>query len=124
MDAVLSEEDFEEKTDNSIIDIKVDFKESQQITFILTSTGQKNITCVSDEHLCMMLGRLYYIPVNTKLDSDNYYLKVLGNIADQIDVRYIRDGIACILPLRHNIKLIIGQQICQFKTFKKEEFAN
>ncbi len=100
--------------------IKVGFKDGQQINFILTSTSQKHVCCVSENELQMMLGRIYYIPVNTKLNSDNYIMKVLGNVADQIDVRYIKNEFACIIPLQHNIKLKLNQPICIFKEFRKD----
>ncbi len=121
-----SEKDFANINPNDVdykvneVKINVSFRDGQPINFILTSTSQKNVCCVSENELQMMLGRIYYVPVNTKLNSDNYNMKVLGDVADQIDVRCIKNEIASIMPLQHNIKLKLNQSICVFKDFKKD----
>jgi len=103
--------------------IKIDFNDGQAINFILTSTGQKNVCVVSNNELKMMLGRIYYVPVNNKINSDyeSINIKILGNIADQIDVRYIKDNLACIIPLQHNIKLSLNQEICKVINLNQEK---
>jgi hypothetical protein len=50
--------------------------------------------------------------VNTDVDSDSYTIKMLSDVADKFDVRFIQKGFACVVPLQHNIAVKDDQKIC------------
>ena len=82
------------------------------------------ITCVSalnhndtvvatNKELRLIQNKFYYIPVSETVNSDDYdNLKIFSDMADIIDVRHIKDGIACVMPLKHNILLSDGDRLC------------
>lgn len=95
------------------ITVKTKFEASiSSIGYIFNSTGESNTVAISNGKLQMMQNRTYYIPVNTSVDSDIYNIKVLSDIADKLDVRFVKDGFACIVPLQHNITIKNEQKIC------------
>lgn len=82
------------------------------VGYIFNSTGENNTVTISNGKLQMMQNRTYYIPVNTTINSDNYTIKVLSDVADKFDVRFIKEGFACVVPLQHNITIKNDQKLC------------
>lgn len=93
------------KTDKIVV--KVQFpKSSPIIECVITATGYKDRVVASGGELRLLQNRLYFVPVNTDANSDEYsHIKVMSDISDSIDVRYIKEGLACIIPLKHNVKI-------------------
>lgn len=84
-----------------------------EIGYEFLATGEKNVVSVSNGKLYMLQGRQYYVPINNELiDSDNYNIKVHTDAADRFDVRYIKDGLAAVVPIRHNTILKSGERLC------------
>jgi len=108
-----SEEVQKIKTTNPI-SISSDFNTGiTEVGYEFLATGERNVVTVSNGKIYMLQGRQYYIPVNvTDIDSDNYNIKVYSEAADRFDVRYIRDGLAAIVPIRHNTILRSGERLC------------
>ena len=92
--------------------IQTNFNDGDQIEYKLSATGEKSVCCIAEGCLKMMLGRIYYLPVDTEIDSDEKNFKILSAVSEKIDIRYIKNKIACIIPLQHNVKLKKEQQIC------------
>jgi hypothetical protein len=94
--------------------IVTDFTDCNSIGYIFNSTGEKNVSKIIDGKIQMMQGRTYYIPIkNKEIDSDDEFsIRVLSNFADKIDVRFVKQGFACVIPLHHNTILRSGQEIC------------
>jgi len=94
--------------------IKAKFSEEiVGIGYEFLATGEQNIISASNGKIYMLQGRQYYIPVdNLEIDSDNYNIKVHSDAADRFDVRYIKDGLAAVVPIRHNTILKNGERIC------------
>lgn len=95
--------------------ISVNIKLPETITkvgYVLNPTGETNYTSVINGKIRLMQNRTYYIPIDTDVDSDEYFIKVPSEIAEKIDVRFVKDGYACVIPLQHNISLRNGQRIC------------
>lgn len=83
------------------------------IGYEFLATGEKNEVTCSSGKIYMMQGRQYYVPVNGgDLNSDDYNIKVHSDVADKCDVRYIRDGLAAIVPIRHNSLIKNGERLC------------
>lgn len=85
-----------------------------QVEYEVQATGQKDKMVAANKELRLVQGRFYLIPVEPfGVNSDDFgNLKVLSDMAKLIDVRYIKDGKACILPLRHNVTLKDGMRLC------------
>lgn len=95
------------------IQINTDFKDGQAISYKLSATGEKSICCVVKNNLKMLSGRLYYVPVDTEEDSDKYSnIQVFSKVSEKIDIRYIQNKIACIIPLQHNVEISISEKLC------------
>ena len=94
------------KKNNTII-VKSKFpKSATSVDCIITATGYKDKVIASGKELRLLQHRLYLIPVNTYEDSDEYSnIKVMSDMSDKIDVRYVKDGFACVTPLSHNVKI-------------------
>lgn len=83
------------------------------IEYIVASTGKQEKITVASGTLNLIKGRLYYVPVDTNIDSDNFnILKIFSSLADKIDVKFVKDGFACIEPLIHNTQIKNQQQLC------------
>lgn len=84
-----------------------------EIGYTFLATGEQNILSVSNGRIHMLQGRMYYIPIGREdIDSDNYNIKVHSDIADRFDVRYIKNGLAAVVPIRHNCILKNGERLC------------
>jgi len=92
--------------DNTVI-VKSQFpKSATSVECIITATGYKDKVIASGKELRLLQHRLYLIPVNTYEDSDEYSnIKIMSDMSDKIDVRYVKDGFACVTPLSHNVKI-------------------
>lgn len=84
------------------------------IEFELLATSQKTTQLIDGETVRLISGRMYFLPIKEKeIDSDNYqFLKVYSSAAQIIDVRYVKDGIVCIVPLKHCVTLKHNEHIC------------
>jgi len=106
----------QEITSNPIsIYINADFGNNiSEIGYEFLATGEKNILAVSNGKISMLQGRQYYIPINknSDIDSDKFNIKVPSTAADRFDVRYVKDGLAAIVPVRHNCILKNGERLC------------
>lgn len=100
------------KTEPKILNIKSNFINIDSIGYVFNATGETNTTSIIGGKLRMMQGRTYYIPVNSDVNSDNYTIKVLSNIAAKIDVRFVRDGYACVVPIHHNTIITDKESLC------------
>lgn len=86
---------------------------SDKIDIIIKATQEKSTIAAANKSLRLIQGRLYYVPVDIELDSDEYgNMKQYSQTSDKFVVRYIKDGFACIDPVQHNTQLIDGQQLC------------
>jgi hypothetical protein len=93
--------------------INADFGENiVEIGYIFLSTNEQHVVSVSNGRLQLLQGRQYYIPVNKQIDSDNYNIKVHSDIADRFDVRFVKDALAAVVPIRHNTILKTGEKLC------------
>jgi hypothetical protein len=84
------------------------------IGYIFLTTGEQKIIKASNGKINMLQGRLYYIPINAdkQINSDMYNIKVPSEIAERFDVRFIKDGYAAIVPIKHNAVLKNGERLC------------
>ena len=83
------------------------------IGYIVSATNQENIVSVSNGKINLLQGRLYYIPIdNSEINSDNYNIKMQCDMADRIEIKFIRDGFACVIPIRHNVILRNQEKMC------------
>jgi hypothetical protein len=99
-------------TKSNKINIFIEFpKPAYQVECVL-STGYKDKVVAASNSLRLLQNRLYFIPVNDKtVNSDEYTIKVMSDVSSDIDVRYIKDGLACIMSLKHNVKISQGDRI-------------
>lgn len=95
------------------INLKLE-RPSITIEYIIDSTNQKGKIIASNYEIRLLQGRTYFVPVDCDLNinSDDFIIKEFSDIASLINVRYIKDGKACIIPIRHNITLNNEQRLC------------
>jgi len=97
------------------IPICVDFpKHATPVECIITATGYHDKIAASGRELRLLQNRLYMIPVdcNKEINSDEWSdIKVMSDMSSLIDVRYVKDGFACVMPLTHNIKIRQGNRL-------------
>ncbi len=101
------------KSKNSIY-INANFgNEITEIGYIFLATGEQNVLSASNGMVHLLLGRMYYIPIGKDdINSDDYNIKVHSDIADRFDIRYVKDGLAAVVPIRHNTILKNGEKLC------------
>ena len=95
--------------------IHVKFKlPTDNIYYIITATGQESKTSAIEGNLRLIKGRIYYIPIdNTDINSDNYnILKVFSVVSDKLDIKFVKEGYCCIVPIVNNTAIKNGQQLC------------
>lgn len=88
---------------------------TQPVQFTIIATGQNGKTSISGGKLRLIYGRIYFIPIdaNSTVSSDAYAnMKIFSDMADKIDVRYINNSYAAIIPLQNNITITDGARIC------------
>lgn len=85
-----------------------------QISVKIKATRKEERMVIANKEIRMLSDRFYTIPVNVDqtVNSDSYNIKVFSNIAEYIDVLYIKDGMACIAPRQHGITLKDQTNIC------------
>lgn len=95
--------------------VKVNFpKSATPVDCVSANTNCSDKIVASNKQLALLQNRFYFIPVDCDetINSDEYsVIKVFSEFADCIDVRYIKNGVACILPLKHNFKIKQGMQL-------------
>jgi hypothetical protein len=83
------------------------------VPFTINATGQNSNSNTDEGCIRLIHGRTYYIPVDTDADSDSYgNLKIFSNVADKIDIRFVKQKFCAIIPIQHNVKIQHGQQLC------------
>lgn len=84
-----------------------------EIGYTFLATGEQNVLSASNGMVHLLHGRMYYIPIGkNNIDSDDYNIKVHSDIADRFDIRYVKDGLAAVVPIRHNAILKNGEKLC------------
>lgn len=93
--------------------IKANFSEEIiEIGYIFLATNEQNLLVVSNGIIHMLQGRMYYIPIDKDVDSDDYNIKVHSDISDRFDIRFVKSGLAAVVPIRHNVILKNGEKLC------------
>ena len=84
------------------------------IFYIIAATGQEQNNNAIDGSIRLIKGRIYYLPIdNNIIDSDNYStIKVFSNISNSLEVRFVKEGYACVIPIIHNVLIKDKQQLC------------
>lgn len=89
-----------------------------ELGYILLATNEQNVVTVSNGRINLLQGRMYYIPINdSNINSDAFNIKIHSDVADRIDVRFVKDGFACVVPIRHNVILKTGEKLCELIPF-------
>lgn len=93
--------------------VQTTFENISRITFTIAATGQTGNTVATDKKVRLIHGRVYKIPVNTDIDSDNRSLiKVYSELADKILVRIVKNGMAHVVPLQNNVVIESSKRLC------------
>jgi hypothetical protein len=97
----------------SFINVVVDFpKPATPVDCVSAATNTRDKIVASNKQIRLLQNRFYFIPVNVdfNISSDDYAnIKVYSEKAENIDVRYIKEGKACIISLKHNVKIRQGE---------------
>lgn len=112
----IKEEKVEEKTDivnNSPISVQINLNDIISVPFTVNTTGKNASANTENKSIRLLYGRTYYIPIIGEIDSDFYKnMKILSQLADKIDVRYIKNKMCCIIPIQNNVILKHEQTVC------------
>lgn len=94
--------------------IQISLPHSTKIQYCVF-TGESGTTISTNGKLLLARGRTYKVPVNTieSLDQHNV-LKIIGRVAEMMDIRNIENGFAIIVPIIHNAMLFDGMEIGNF----------
>lgn len=77
------------------------------------ATGEMNRVAAANKKIRLIHGRLYFIPVDQKINSDEYgNIKQYSETSDKFEVLYVKEGVACIDTILHNALIEDGQRIC------------
>ena len=94
--------------------IQISLPHSTKIQYCVF-TGESGTTISTNGKLLLSRGRTYKIPVNTTESMDQHnVLKIIGRVAETIDIRNIENGYAIIVPIIHNTILFDKMEIGQF----------
>ena len=89
-----------------------------ELGYVFLATNEQNIVTASNGRINLLQGRMYYIPIDkSNIDSDAFNIKIHSDVADRIDVRFVKDGFACVVPIRHNVTLKTGEKLCELIPF-------
>lgn len=89
---------------NPVIKIKLDH--SIKLHYMMCATGDKGTIVSTNGRSLLAIGRLYEVPITFTGNMDSYnVIKLYGTYAEKLEVRNIRDGVAIIQPLVHNIEI-------------------
>ena len=106
----------EEDNQNSPVFIHTKFgNKTQPVQFTIIATGQSGTTSITGGKLRLIYGRIYFLPIDAKTstNSDDFAnIKMFSDMADKVDVRYINNGFAAIIPLQNNIMLSDETRLC------------
>ena len=84
-----------------------------EVHYEVQASGHRDKLLVTNNEVRLIHNRFYFIPVNNStIDSDNFSIKVFSDVANLLDIRYVKHGVACVWPLRHNITLRDNQRLC------------
>ena len=94
--------------------IYVNFKDNAtSIKCTIAATNTIYNAIATNKELRLLQNRFYFIPISVNIDSDNFdNLKIFSDMADNIDIRYIKNNVACIMALKHNISIKHNQRLC------------
>ena len=93
--------------------IKAKFSEGiVEIGYVFLATGEQNIVSANNGRIHLLLGRMYYIPIDKNIDSDDYIIKTHSDVASRFDIRFTRDEFAAVVPLLHNSVLKTSEKLC------------
>ena len=94
--------------------IHVVVESNKNFDYETIATGQKASQKSDINFIRLLRGRIYYVPVKEKhINSDKFEtLKIYSSMSSKIDVRFVKDGMACIVPLQHGVILKTTQHIC------------
>jgi hypothetical protein len=89
-----------------------------ELGYVFLATNEQNVIKASNGRVNLLQGRMYYIPINNPdINSDTFNIKIHSDVADRIDVRFVKDGFACVVPIRHNVVLKTGEKLCELIPF-------
>ena len=89
-----------------------------EIGYVFLANNEQNTVTVSNGRINLLQGRMYYIPIDKEnINSDKFNIKIHSDVADRVDVRFVKDGFACVVPIRHNVVLKIGEKLCELIPF-------
>jgi hypothetical protein len=89
-----------------------------ELGYVFLATNEQNVIKASNGRVNLLQGRMYYIPINNlTINSDTFNIKIHSDVADRIDVRFVKDGFACVVPIRHNVVLKTGEKLCELIPF-------
>lgn len=95
---------------NPVIKIKLDH--SIKLHYTMCATGDKGTVVSTNGRSLLAIGRLYEIPVTFAGNMDSYnVVKLYGQYAEKFEVRNVRDGVAIIQPIIHNIEIQNDEEI-------------
>lgn len=91
------------------VNVKIKFPNSATpVDCVSAATNCREKIVAANKQIRLLQNRFYFIPVDCdeRIDSDQYgNIKVYSTQADKIDVRYVKNGFACLIAMKHNIKL-------------------
>ncbi|MCF7910836.1 hypothetical protein K9L16_04145 [Candidatus Pacearchaeota archaeon] len=91
------------------VNVKIKFPTSATpIDCVSAATNCREKIVAANKQIRLLQNRFYFIPVDCdeRIDSDNYSgIKIYSTQADKIDVRYVKNGFACLISMKHNVKL-------------------
>ncbi len=104
----------EEKNNLQSATVHVKYKTNcDKLEITNKATQEKNTIVAANKTLRLIHGRLYFIPVDLEINSDEYgNIKQYSETSDKFKIRYIKNGVACIDPIQHNTVLNDGQKLC------------
>jgi hypothetical protein len=104
-----SEEENIEFIQPEFVNVKIKFPTSATpIDCVSAATNCREKIVAANKQIRLLQNRFYFIPVDCdeRIDSDNYSgIKIYSTQADKIDVRYVKNGFACLISMKHNVKL-------------------
>ena len=103
------------KTVNQIIKPCIFIKPNMMIKYIINANNTEGQEIVKLPEIVLKYGRTYFINLDiSKANTGGENITFIPNkkFIDIIDIRSITNGIATIIPLRNNIKLKNGDNIC------------
>jgi hypothetical protein len=94
--------------------IEISLPHSTKIQYFVF-TGETGTAVSTNGKLILSRGRIYKVPVNTTEKLDDYtIIKLIGKVAESIDVRNVENGFAVIDPIIHNVILYDKMEIGKF----------